>query len=89
MLKVLVNDLCKSEAAITIIYDETTSVQVKKQMDILVRYWSESQQIVTVRSLKSLLFGHAKVLDVGSEIDKLAFDQDSCFLAELTVKSFV
>lgn len=46
MLKMLVEDLCNSEAAFTLMYDETTTVQVKKQMDILVRYWSESEQSV-------------------------------------------
>ena len=43
VVKMLVDDLCKSEAAITLMFDETTTVQVKKQMDILVRYWSESE----------------------------------------------
>ena len=45
MLKMLVEDLCNSEAAFTLMYDGTTTVQVKKQMDILVRYWSESAYI--------------------------------------------
>ena len=45
MLKMLVEDLCNSEAAFTLMYDETTTVQVKKQMDILMRYWSESAYI--------------------------------------------
>ena len=82
MLKMLVEDLCNSEAAFTLMYDETTTVQVKKQMDILVRYWSESEQRVTVRFLSALFFGHAKGVDVGNEIIKLVFYQDTCFPAE-------
>ena len=82
MLKMLVEDLCNSEAAFTLMYDETTTVQVKKQMEILVRYWSESEQRVTVRFMSALFFGHAKGVDVGNEIIKLVFYQDICFPAE-------
>lgn len=82
VLKMLIDDLCKSEAAITLMYDETTTVQVKKRMDILVRYWSESELRVIIRFLKAFFFGHAKGVVVGSEIIKLVFDQDTCFPAE-------
>ena len=62
--KKLVEDINSSEAYFTIHFDETTTQQVKKQLDILVRYWSASQEQVVVHFFKAVLFGHAKAVDV-------------------------
>lgn len=40
-------------------FDETTTSQVKKQMDVLVRFFSSSTGSVQVRFLHALMFGHA------------------------------
>ena len=54
----------------TIHFDETTNIQVKKQMDVLVRYYSEKHGEVKVRFLKALMFGHAFAKTVGDELWK-------------------
>ena len=41
-------------------YDETSNSQVRKQMDVLVRYWSEAKGKVVVQFLKAIMFGRAK-----------------------------
>ena len=51
-------------------YYETTTVQVKKQMDVLVRYFSETNGEIKVRFLKALVFGHAFGEKVGDELLK-------------------
>ena len=43
----------------TIHIDETATAQVKKHMDVLVRYLSDTDRKVKVRFLKALVFGHA------------------------------
>ena len=40
--------------------DETTQAQVKKQMDLRLRYWSSLHNEVWCRYYKSLFFGHAE-----------------------------
>ena len=50
--------------------DETTNAQSKKQMDILLRYYSEVHGEVKVRVLKVVMFGHAFAKTVADEIWK-------------------
>ena len=40
-------------------FDKTTTSQIKKQLDILVRYYSDYNNEVRVRFLKAAVFGHA------------------------------
>ena len=54
----------------TIHFDETTNIQVKKQMDVLVRYYSEKHGKIKVRFLKVLMFGHAFAKTMGDELWK-------------------
>ena len=42
----------------TIHFDETTTSQIKKQLNVLVRYYSDTNCEVRVRFLKALDFGH-------------------------------
>ena len=64
VLKELVNDVNSSNNKFTLMLDETTTKQVKKQMDFLVRYWSESEGQVVTRYIDSKFFGHAKANDL-------------------------
>ena len=59
-LKQLVEDVKKSLCAFTLMFDETTTAQRKKQMDFLVRYWSEMTSRVETSYLTSAMFGRAK-----------------------------
>ena len=40
--RMIVNDLLKSSLPFSLHFDETTTAQVKKQMDLTLRYWSPS-----------------------------------------------
>ena len=51
-------DVKKSSSLFTIHYDKTTNKQVKKQLDIKIRFWSEIDSAVKVHHLKTYLMGH-------------------------------
>ena len=63
----MIKDL-KISGSFTLHYDETTQVQVKKQMDLHIRYWSETHNEVWCRFYKSLFFGHAEGVRVATAI---------------------
>ena len=44
-------------------FDETTTQQNKKQMDVLIRFWDEDQNLVVTRYLSSLFFARATAED--------------------------
>ena len=56
----LVKDLLKSELHFCLHFDETTTTQVKKQMDLTLRYWSPTHKEVWIIYYTSLFFGHAE-----------------------------
>ena len=56
----MVKDLKDSNLPFCVHFYETTTVQVKKQMDVTVRYWSPTHDEVWVRFYTSLFFGHAE-----------------------------
>ena len=65
------SDLCSKVSAspgYVIQYDETANSQIRKQCDILVRYWSEDKGQVVVHFLKAAMFGHATGEDVANSI---------------------
>jgi hypothetical protein len=64
----LVNDVNSSDSVYTLHYDETTSSQIKKQMDCHLRYWSAKKKEVCVRYYRSMLFGHATGAAVAESI---------------------
>ena len=79
----IVDDLTKSELPFSVLFDETTTSQVKKQMDILLRYWSPKHEEVWTVYYTSLFFGHAegelvairmykKMLEDGIPVQRLA-----------------
>jgi hypothetical protein len=59
LLKKLIAQLHNSGAFLTMLYDETTTKQNVKQMDVLVRFWDDIQGIKT-RYLVSFFFCRAK-----------------------------
>lgn len=56
--KVMLNDLRKAPGY-TLIFDETVTVGVRKQLDLHFRYWCERKQEIVVRYYKSIFLGHA------------------------------
>ena len=59
-----VKDMVEGKYFFTLQFDETLTAQVKKQMDLLVCYWSESHHEIKVKYLTLLMFGQAKAVDV-------------------------
>ena len=58
--QLIVKDLVKSKLPFCIHFDETTSTQVKKQMDLTLRYWSPTHEEVRTTYYTSLFFGYAE-----------------------------
>ena len=54
----LVKDVRKAHGY-SLIFDETTIVGVRKQLDLFLRYCSETKNCVCVRFYKSIILGHA------------------------------
>lgn len=66
--KQLIYDVNRSKSPLTIHYDETTTSQVKKQMDLHFRYWSPTENEVVRRFYSALFFWHAEGEKVGNSI---------------------
>ena len=58
--KVLISDLSDSQLPFSVHFDETTSSQVKKQMDLTLPYWSPVHREIWTSFYTSLFFGHAE-----------------------------
>lgn len=56
--KKLIDDVKKADRFV-LIFDEQTNHQNKKQLDMLIRYWSNEKQSVVNRFYKSCMLGHA------------------------------
>ena len=69
--KSIVQDLLNSDLPFSMHFDETTTPQVKKQMDLTLRYWSPTHNKVWVTFYTSLFFGHAE----GDKVASKMFDQ--------------
>ena len=52
----------------TLQFDETITSQIKKQLDILVRYYSDNHNEARERFLKAAVFGHAYAESVAHEL---------------------
>ena len=55
----LCNDITSSEGMFTVILDQTTTVQNKKDMGVLILYWNENEGLIVTQYLMSLSFGCA------------------------------
>ena len=74
--KQLIYDVNSSKNPVTLHYDETTTTQVVKQMDLHFRFWSEEQNEVVRRFYTALMFGHAQGAKVAAVmVDKLEKDK--------------
>jgi hypothetical protein len=80
----LVKDVNKAPSY-SLLFDETTIVGVRKQLDLHIRYWSESKQCVVTRYWKSIMLGHATADIISRHIlDSLKSDGiDLCKLLQL------
>ena len=58
--KKLIYDINSSKNPVTLHYDETTTAQVLKWMDLHFRFWSEEQNEIVRRFYTALMFGHAE-----------------------------
>ena len=63
-----VDDVNKPDLPFSMHFDETTTAQVKKQMDLTPRYWSPTHSEVIVTFYTSLFFGHAEAEKVVSRM---------------------
>ena len=74
--KQLFYDVNSSKNPVTLHYDETTTTQVIKQMDLHFHFWSEEQNEVVRRFYTALMFGHAEGAKVAAAmVDKLEKDK--------------
>jgi hypothetical protein len=64
----LVRDIVKSGNGFALQFDETTTEQTKKQLDITIRYWSEKAGCVVIRYLDSKFVGHAEADKVSNAL---------------------
>ena len=56
----IIDDLVKSDLPFSVHFDETTTSQVKKQLDLMLRYWSPKHEEIWTVFHTSLFFGHAE-----------------------------
>ena len=72
--KSLKDELCMVSSAYTVMLDETTTSQCKRQMNVLLRFWPQGQDESVVRFLKALFFGHTFAIDISSSIMEILND---------------
>ena len=62
--KVIIIDLLESDLSFSLHFDETSTTQVKKQMDLTLWYWSPMHDEVWTSFYTSLFFEHAEGIPV-------------------------
>ena len=78
--KQLICDVNSSKNPVTLHYDETTTTQVIKQMDLHFCFWFEEQNEVVRCFYTALMFGHAEGAKVAAAmVDKLEEDKVNLF----------
>ena len=82
LTKHLMKEINSTDTAFTLMYDETTTKQVRKQMDIPVRFWLETKENGVVYFLKALFFGQAKGVNVAHSTSNIIFDEEFMFPAD-------
>ena len=78
----LISDVRASQSPFSLQYDETTQCQVKKQMELHIRYWSPVHNEVWIRYYSSEFFGHAEGATVANAIVS-AFKKDNVPVPQL------
>ena len=66
LIETIVKEVIDGNLGYVLMFDETTTAQQCRQMDILIRFWSSIEGEVSVRFLKAVHFGHATA-DIVSE----------------------
>ena len=66
--QVIADDVKKSELPFCLHFDETSTTQAKKQMDLTFCYWSPTHNKVWINFYTSLFFGHAEAEKVANLI---------------------
>ena len=66
LTEAIVKEVIDGNLGYVLMFDETTTAQQCRQMDILIRFWSSIEGEVCVRFLKAVHFGHATA-DIVSE----------------------
>ena len=71
------DDVNYSDLPFSVHFDETKTAQVKKQMDLTLRYWSPTRSEVIVTFYTSLFFGHAEADKVMSRMIEQFHEENS------------
>lgn len=71
VLKGLCQEITSENATFTVLFDETTTVQVRRQMDILIRFWSSELKQVETRYLTSMFMERAPSEELLNHFKKL------------------
>ena len=69
-----INKKLKTGTCFTLLFDGTTIVQNKRQMDFLVRYWSEVNKEIKTRYIESFFFGPAPADTIVNHLDKMMLE---------------
>ena len=72
----LATKLKKSKGTFTIIFDETTTHQNRKQMDIFLRFWDKDENQVVTNYLTSIHFTKTKAVEITEIL--LKFKEEEC-----------
>ena len=71
-----IRKLMERQSYFTLYFHKMVNIQVKKQIDVLVRFWSETHTEVRVKYLTSVMLGHIRAEDFVKEmlgvLDRLA-----------------
>ena len=71
VLKGLCQKITSENATFTVLFDETTTVHVRRQMDILIRFWSSKLKQVETHYLTSMFMGRAPSEELFNHFKKL------------------
>lgn len=74
--QVIVDDVKKSELPFCLHFDETSTMQVKRQMDLTFPYWSLRHSEVWINFYTSLFLGHAEGEKVANRIFQTMLKDD-------------
>ena len=69
-LQKTVDDILNTPGTYFTLHFDVTTSQIKKQLDILVRYYSDNHNEVRPRFLKAAVFGHAYAESVANELSE-------------------
>lgn len=82
----MVKDVKSSGFGFTVGYDETPNAQVHNQLDIHIRYWTETKGEVVDRYLKTVMLGHGYASTISSAIIS-ALEENNLLLSKCVALS--